>query len=200
MTRRFDGGRLVVASHNPGKVQEIDDLLRPFDVEPVSAGELGLPEPVEDGLTFEANAILKAEAAANQSGLPALSDDSGLAVTALDGAPGIFSARWGGPEKDFQHAMQRVQEEIGENPDRSAQFVCALALAWPDGHVETFLGSVDGTLVWPPQGDRGFGYDPMFMPLGGDETFSEMDQVHKHAISHRADAFRKLVTACFETS
>jgi XTP/dITP diphosphohydrolase len=200
MTRRFDGGRLVVASHNPGKVREIDDLLRPFDVEPVSAGELGLPEPVEDGLTFEANAILKAEAAANQSGLPALSDDSGLAVTALDGAPGIFSARWGGPEKDFQHAMQRVQEEIGENPDRSAQFVCALALAWPDGHVETFLGSVDGTLVWPPQGDRGFGYDPMFMPLGGDETFSEMDQVHKHAISHRADAFRKLVTACFETS
>ena len=172
MTRRFDGGRLVVASHNPGKVREIDDLLRPFDVEPVSAGELGLPEPVEDGLTFEANAILKAEAAANQSGLPALSDDSGLAVTALDGAPGIFSARWGGPEKDFQHAMQRVQEEIGENPDRSAQFVCALALAWPDGHVETFLGSVDGTLVWPPQGDRGFGYDPMFMPLGGDETFS----------------------------
>ena len=200
MTRRFDGGRLVVASHNLGKVREIDDLLRPFDVEPVSAGELGLPEPVEDGLTFEANAILKAEAAANQSGLPALSDDSGLAVTALDGAPGIFSARWGGPEKDFQHAMQRVQEEIGENPDRSAQFVCALALAWPDGHVETFLGSVDGTLVWPPQGDRGFGYDPMFMPLGGDETFSEMDQVHKHAISHRADAFRKLVTACFETS
>ena len=200
MTRRFDGGRLVVASHNRGKVREIDDLLRPFDVEPVSAGELGLPEPVEDGLTFEANAILKAEAAANQSGLPALSDDSGLAVTALDGAPGIFSARWGGPEKDFQHAMQRVQEEIGENPDRSAQFVCALALAWPDGHVETFLGSVDGTLVWPPQGDRGFGYDPMFMPLGGDETFSEMDQVHKHAISHRADAFRKLVTACFEPS
>ena len=172
MTRRFDGGRLVVASHNPGKVREIDDLLRPFAVEPVSAGELGRPEPVEDGLTFEANAILKAEAAANQSGLPALSDDSGLAVTALDGAPGIFSARWGGPEKDFQHAMQRVQEEIGENPDRSAQFVCALALAWPDGHVETFLGSVDGTLVWPPQGDRGFGYDPMFMPLGGDETFS----------------------------
>ena len=199
MTRYFDGDRLVVASHNPGKVREIEDLLRPFDVEPVSAGELGLPEPVEDGLTFEANAILKAEAAANQSGLPALSDDSGLAVTALDGAPGIFSARWGGPEKDFQHAMQRVQEEIGENPDRSAQFVCALALAWPDGHVETFLGSVDGTLVWPPQGDRGFGYDPMFMPLGGDETFSEMDQVHKHAISHRADAFRKLVTACFET-
>ena len=199
MTRRFDGGRLVVASHNPGKVREIDDLLRPFDVEPVSAGELGLPEPVEDGLTFEANAILKAEAAANQSGLPALSDDSGLAVTALDGAPGIFSARWGGPEKDFQHAMQRVQEEIGDNLDRSAQFVCALALAWPDGHVETFLGTVDGTLVWPPQGDRGFGYDPMFMPLGGDETFSEMDQKHKHAISHRADAFRKLVTACFET-
>ena len=199
MTRRFEGGRLVVASHNPGKVREIDDLLQSYDAEPVSAGELGLPEPVEDGLTFVANAILKAESAATRSGLPALSDDSGLAVAALDGAPGIYSARWAGPEKDFQYAMQRVQDEVGDAPDRNAQFICVLALAWPDRHVETFEGTVDGTLVWPPRGDRGFGYDPMFLPKGHDETFGEMDPVHKHAISHRAAAFRQLVAACFES-
>ncbi|MDD9902662.1 MAG: RdgB/HAM1 family non-canonical purine NTP pyrophosphatase [Rhodospirillaceae bacterium] len=199
MTRRFEGGRLVVASHNPGKVREIDDLLQSYDAEPVSAGELGLPEPVEDGLTFVANAILKAESAATRSGLPALSDDSGLAVAALDGAPGIYSARWAGPEKDFQYAMQRVQDEVGDAPDRNAQFICVLALAWPDGHVETFEGTVDGTLVWPPRGDRGFGFDPMFLPKGHDETFGEMDPAHKHAISHRAAAFRQLVAACFES-
>ena len=199
MTRRFEGGRLVVASHNPGKVREIDDLLQSYDAEPVSAGELGLPEPVEDGLTFVANAILKAESAATRSGLPALSDDSGLAVAALDGAPGIYSARWAGPEKDFQYAMQRVQDEVGDAPDRNAQFICVLALAWPDGHVETFEGTVDGTLVWPPRGDRGFGYDPMFLPKGHDETFGEMDPAHKHAISHRAAAFRQRVAACFES-
>lgn len=199
MTRRFEGGRLVVASHNPGKVREIDDLLRPFDAAPVSAGQLGLPEPVEDGLTFEANAILKAEAAATRSGLPALSDDSGLAVSALNGDPGIYSARWAGPDKDFQHAMQRVESELGDNPDRNATFVCALALAWPDGHREVFEGNVAGTLVWPPRGDRGFGYDPMFLPDGYEETFGEMDQTQKHAISHRADAFRQLVAACFES-
>lgn len=198
MTRRFEGGRLVVASHNPGKVREIDELLRPFDAAPVSAGQLGLPEPVEDGLTFEANAILKAEAAATRSGLPALSDDSGLAVSALNGDPGIYSARWAGPGKDFQHAMQRVEGELGDNPDRSATFVCVLALAWPDGHREVFEGNVAGTLVWPPRGDRGFGYDPMFLPDGYDETFGEMDQTQKHAISHRADAFRQLVAACFK--
>ena len=197
MTRRFEGGRLVVASHNPGKVREIDDLLQSYDAEPVSAGELGLPEPVEDGLTFVANAILKAESAATRSGLPALSDDSGLAVAALDGAPGIYSARWASPEKDFQYAMQRVQDEVGDAPDSNAQFICVLALAWPDGHVETFEGTVDGTLVWPPRGDRGFGYDPMFLPKGHDETFGEMDPAHKHAISHRAAAFRQLVAACF---
>ena len=197
MTRRFEGGRLVVASHNPGKVREIDDLLQSYAAEPVSACELGLPEPVEDGLTFVANAILKAESAATRSGLPALSDDSGLAVAALDGAPGIYSARWAGPEKDFQYAMQRVQDEVGDAPDRNAQFICVLALAWPDGHVETFEGTVDGTLVWPPRGDRGFGYDPMFLPKGHDETFGEMDPAHKHAISHRAAAFRQLVAACF---
>tara|TARA_Y100001934_G_scaffold46947_1_gene56771 strand:- start:281 stop:883 length:603 start_codon:yes stop_codon:yes gene_type:complete len=199
MTRRFEGGRLVVASHNPGKVREIDDLLQSYDAEPVSAGELGLPEPVEDGLTFVANAILKAESAATRSGLPALSDDSGLAVAALDGAPGIYSARWAGPEKDFQYAMQRVQDEVGDALDSNAQFICVLALAWPDGHVETFEGTVDGTLVWPPRGDRGFGYDPMFLPKGHDETFGEMDPAHKHAISHRAAAFRQLVAACFES-
>ena len=199
MTRRFEGGRLVVASHNPGKVREIDDLLQSYDAEPVSAGELGLPEPVEDGLTFVANAILKAESAATRSGLPALSDDSGLAVAALDGAPGIYSARWAGPEKDFQYAMRRVQDEVGDAPDRNAQFICVLALAWPDGHVETFEGTVDGTLVWPPRGDCGFGYDPMFLPKGHDETFGEMDPARKHAISHRAAAFRQLVAACFES-
>jgi XTP/dITP diphosphohydrolase len=199
MTRRFEGGRLVVASHNPGKVREIDDLLQSYDAEPVSAGELGLPEPVEDGLTFVANAILKAESAATRSGLPALSDDSGLAVAALDGAPGIYSARWAGPEKDFQYAMQRVQDEVGDAPDRNAQFICVLALAWPDGHVEKFEGTVDGTLVWPPRGDCGFGYDPMFLPKGHDETFGEMDPARKHAISHRAAAFRQLVAACFES-
>lgn len=199
MTRRFEGGRLVVASHNPGKVREIDDLLQSYDAEPVSASELGLPEPVEDGLTFVANAILKAESAATRSGLPALSDDSGLAVAALDGAPGIYSARWAGPEKDFQYAMQRVQDEVGDAPDRNAQFICVLALAWPDGHVETFEGTVDGTLVWPPRGDCGFGYDPMFLPKGHDETFGEMDPARKHAISHRAAAFRQLVAACFES-
>ncbi len=197
MTRRFEGGQLVVASHNPGKVREIDDLLRPFDAAPVPASELGLPEPVEDGLTFEANAILKAEAAAIRSGLPALSDDSGLAVAALDGAPGIYSARWAGPANDFRHAMKRVQDELGPNPDRRAKFVCALALAWPDGHIEIFEGAVAGALVWPPRGDRGFGYDPMFVPKGHGETFGEMDQARKHEISHRADAFRQLVVACF---
>lgn len=199
MTRRFEGGRLVVASHNPGKVREIDELLRPFDAAPVSAGQLGLPEPVEDGLTFEANAILKAEAAATRSGLPALSDDSGLAVSALNGDPGIYSARWAGPGKDFQHAMQRVEDELGGNPNRNATFICVLALAWPDGHREVFEGSVAGTLVWPPRGERGFGYDPMFLPDNYDETFGEMDQTQKHAISHRADAFRQLVAACFES-
>ncbi len=198
MARNFEGTQLVVASHNPGKIREIDDLLRPFDVAPVSAGELGLPEPVEDGLTFEANAVLKA-AAALRSGLPALSDDSGLTVTALDGAPGIYSARWAGPDKDFGHAMQRVRDEVAGNADRGAKFVCALALAWPDGHVEVFEGAVAGDLVWPPRGGRGFGYDPMFLPHGFTETFGEMDQTRKHEISHRAEAFRQLVAACFET-
>jgi XTP/dITP diphosphohydrolase len=196
--RHFEGGKLVIASHNPGKVREIGELLAPFGAKVVSAGELGLPEPEETGVTFAENAELKARAAATASGLPALADDSGLAVDALLGAPGIFSARWAGPSKDFGHAMRKVHSEMGENPDRRAQFVCALSLAWPDGHVETFEGIVHGTLVWPVRGSQGFGYDPMFLPNDRSETFGEMRPDAKHAISHRADAFRKLVDACFK--
>ncbi len=197
MARRFSEDCLIIASHNAGKVREIDALLQPFGVTVRSAGELGLPEPEETGDTFTANAVLKAEAAAMAAKLPALSDDSGLAVDALDGAPGIYSARWGGPEKDFDAAMQKVEDKLTQQDSRAAHFVCVLALAWPDGHTETFEGRVDGTLVWPPRGALGFGYDPMFLPQGRDETFGEMDQEAKHRISHRADAFRKLVGACF---
>ena len=197
MARRFTENKLIIASHNPGKVREIGELLEPWSVEVVSASELNLPEPEETGLTFIANAKLKADAGALKANLPALADDSGLAVTALDGAPGIYSARWGGPEKDFDMAMARVNEEIGENPDRSAQFVCALALTWPDGHCEIFEGTVDGTLVWPPRGERGFGYDPMFLADGDAGTYGEIDPVEKHANSHRAVAFRKLIDSCF---
>ncbi len=201
--RRFEGKRIVLATHNPGKVVEIADLLKPFGLEVVSAGELGLPEPEETGTTFKANAELKAHASAQGATLPALADDSGLAVTALDGAPGIYSARWAGPDRDFRAAMEKVNAEvdarIADNAalDRSAHFVCALSLAWPDGHCETFEGRVDGTLVWPPRGDRGFGYDPVFVPLGRDLTFGEMDPDAKHAMSHRAAAFRLLIDACF---
>tara|TARA_B100000459_G_C8565849_1_gene196209 strand:- start:139 stop:735 length:597 start_codon:yes stop_codon:yes gene_type:complete len=197
MTRRFSEDCLVIASHNAGKVREIEVLLQPFGVTVRSAGELGLPEPEETGDTFTANAVLKAEAAAMTSKLPALSDDSGLAVDALDSAPGIYSARWGGPKKDFDAAMRKVEGKLAPQDSRAAHFVCVLALAWPDGHIETFEGRVDGTLVWPPRGTLGFGYDPMFLPVGRDETFGEMDQEAKHLISHRADAFQKLVDACF---
>jgi XTP/dITP diphosphohydrolase len=189
------GGRLVIASHNPGKLREIAELVAPFDVAVVSAGTLGLPEPEETGNSFAANAALKAHAAANGATLPALADDSGLVVPALDGAPGIYSARWAGPTKDFAVAMRRVHEALGANPDRRAWFVSALAVAWPDGTLAAFEGRVDGTLVWPPRGARGFGYDPMFLPIGGSETFGEMEPAAKHAISHRAIAFRKLVDA-----
>jgi XTP/dITP diphosphohydrolase len=164
----------------------------------VSAADLGLPEPEETGSTFAANAEIKARAAADGSGLPALADDSGLAVAALDGDPGIFSARWAGPGKDFAVAMRRVEDALAGNPDRRAHFVCALALCWPDGHCEIFEGTVHGTLVWPARGSRGFGYDPMFVPEGHDMTFGEMDPDHKHRISHRAEAFRKLVEGCFK--
>lgn len=198
--RKLKPGKLVIASHNPGKVREIRALLGPFGIEPVSAAELDLPEPEETGTTFIANAELKAMQAADLSGLPALSDDSGLCVDALLGDPGIFSARWAGPEKDFDLAMASVWQKVeaaGPEASRSAHFVCALALAWPDGHVEGFEGRVDGTLVWPPRGTNGFGYDAMFQPLGHDVSFGEMDPAAKHAMSHRADAFAKLVAAVF---
>lgn len=197
MPRRFAQDQLVIASHNPGKVTEIRDLLRPYSVSVRSSEELGLPEPEETGTSFVANAELKARDAAARAGLPALADDSGLAVTALGGEPGIYSARWAGPSKDFAAAMAAVQEKLGNAADRSARFVCALALAWPDGHCETFEGVVDGVLVWPPRGERGFGYDPMFLPQDRSETFGEMEPEAKHAISHRADAFAKLIAGCF---
>lgn len=197
-SRKLQPGRLVVASHNQGKVREIADLLGPHGMEPVSAASLGLPEPDETGTTFAANAELKARIAADLSGLPALADDSGLCVEALGLEPGIFSARWAGPDRDFGLAMRLVEEHLeraGPDAGRNAHFVCALAMAWPDGHVEIFEGRVDGTLVWPPRGPHGFGYDPMFEPLGYDQTFGEMDPEAKHRISHRAAAFAKLVAA-----
>lgn len=199
MTRKFEGGKLVVASHNPGKVREIGEFLAPFGIETVSAGELGLDEPDETGDTFRANAELKALAAAKAANLPALADDSGLCVTALNGAPGIHSARWAGPNKDFDFAMEKLRRGMLEaGPvDVSAHFICGLALAWPDGHVEYFEGRVDGELTWPPRGGKGFGYDPIFIPDGHDITFGEMEPAAKHAMSHRADAFRQLVNACF---
>lgn len=197
MARRFNGSRIVVASHNAGKVAEIADLLRPFAVGVVSAGALGLPEPEETGSTFRENAAIKALASARASQEAALSDDSGLAVAALGGEPGIHSARWGGPERDFGIAMRRVEDSLPKDAPRSAAFVCALALAWPDGHVEIFEGRVEGRIVWPPRGTRGFGYDPIFVPDGGELTFGEMEPDAKHAISHRADAFDKLAATCF---
>lgn len=178
MARRLEG-KIVIATHNRGKLREMQELLAPYGVEAVSAGDLGLPEPDETGMTFAENAALKAHAAAKAAGLPALADDSGLCVVALDGAPGIFSARWAGPGKDFAHAMRRVEEELArrgatEAEARRAHFVSALVVAWPDGHEELFEGRVFGTLVWPPRGDRGFGYDPMFQPDGHARTFGEM--------------------------
>ena len=196
MPHPFAGNRLVIASHNPGKVEEIAALLAPFAIETVAAGLLGIPEPEETGDSFEANAALKARAAAVASGLPALADDSGLVVPALGGAPGIYSARWAGPAKDFHLAMERVHRELGDK-DRRARFVAVLALARPGGDIDLFRGEVEGSLIWPPRGARGFGYDPMFVPLGGTLTFGEMDPVEKHRISHRARAFAKLVEHCF---
>ena len=198
--RKLAPGRLVVASHNAGKVREINELISSFGMSAISAGELGLGEPEETEKTFTGNAILKAKAASEASGLPALADDSGLEVAALGGAPGIYSARWAGEERDFKAAMRRVEaglDEVGAE-DFSARFVCALALAWPDGHVEVFEGEVRGALVFPPRGDRGFGYDPIFLAEGETETFGEIAPEKKHAMSHRADAFRKLVAACLQ--
>ncbi|HEY4344075.1 MAG TPA: RdgB/HAM1 family non-canonical purine NTP pyrophosphatase [Parvibaculum sp.] len=198
--RKFAEKSLVVASHNAGKVREIRELLADFGIETVSAGDLGLPEPEETGETFQANAELKALAAATASGKPALADDSGLCVEALNGAPGIYSARWAGPQKDFDFAMERVRLGLVEEGtlNTKAWFIAGLALAWPDGHVDYFEGRVDGELVWPPRGLKGFGYDPMFVPKGYEETFGEMDPEKKHAMSHRAHAFRQLVDACFK--
>src|SRR5271166_3281428 len=195
MPRPFTGDRLVIASHNPGKVEEISALLAPFAIDAVSAGALGIAEPEETGDSFEANAALKARVTAEASGLPAIADDSGLVVPALGGAPGVYSARWAGPAKDFRVAMERVHRKLGDR-DRGARFVAVLALAWPDGDLGLFRSEVAGTLVWPPRGERGFGYDPMFVPAGGVQTFGEMEPAEKHKISHRARAFAKLADGC----
>lgn len=190
-------GRIVTATHNPGKVRELKALLAPLGFDVVSALELGLPEPDETGSTFAENAILKARASSEAAGLPALADDSGLAVDALGGDPGIYSARWGGPDRDFHLAMTKVNDalERAQTDERRAQFVCALCLSVPSGEVQVFEGVVRGRLVWPPRGEKGFGYDPMFIADGYHETFGEMDPDEKHAISHRADAFAKLKAA-----
>ncbi|HTI80862.1 MAG TPA: non-canonical purine NTP pyrophosphatase [Acetobacteraceae bacterium] len=199
MARRLDPGtKLVLASHNPGKLAELVDLLRPYQIDVVSAGALGLPEPPENAPDFVGNARIKSLAATQVSGLPALADDSGFCVAALDGAPGIYSARWAGPAKDFAAAMARVHREIGQEPDRRAWFVAALCLSWPDGHAETFVGRVDGTATWPPRGTHGFGYDPMFKPTGCTATFGEMEAAEKHVLSHRARAFAQLIAACLD--
>lgn len=196
--RRFSGADLVLASHNRGKLKEIAELVAPFGVTTVSAGDLGLPEPDETGDSFVANAELKARAAALATGRMALADDSGMAVDALDGAPGIYSARWA-PGGDFAKAMERVWREVQAKsaPPLSAHFICALSLCWPDGHCETFQGEVSGVLVYPPLGRHGFGYDPMFRPIGEQDTFGEMDPARKHAMSHRARAFKQLIDGCF---
>jgi XTP/dITP diphosphohydrolase len=205
MPRKLTPGRLVIASHNAGKVREIRALLEPFGIDPVSAGDLGLPEPEETGINFAENAAIKALASARAANLPALADDSGLCVAALGGRPGVYTADWaerqpfeGPPGRDWYMAMGKVEgllAEQGPSVDRSAAFVCTLALGWPDGHVELFEGRVSGTLIWPPRGKLGFGYDPVFVPAGRDATFAEIDPAEKHRISHRADAFARLVAA-----
>ena len=202
-------GRLVIATHNPGKLAEMRELLAPYGIDATSADALKLREPEETGMSFRDNARIKAEAAAKAAGLPAFADDSGLAVDALDGEPGIYSARWAGPTKDFRQAMQSVEDRLQARGAtapgrRKAHFVSALCVAWPDGHLEEVEARADGTLVWPPRGDKGFGYDPMFLPDGHDRTFGEMDSVEKHGLprggglSHRARAFLKLAEACLE--
>ncbi len=207
MTRRLGSGSLVIATHNAGKLKEISALLEPHGLKCISAGSLGLPEPAETGTTFVQNALIKARAAAEASGLVALADDSGLSVDALDGRPGVYTADWaerqwfeGEPGRDWYMAMGKVEgllAEQGPDVDRSARFVCTLALAWPDGHAEIFEGRAEGGLTWPPRGTLGFGYDPVFVPAGRTQTFAEIDPAEKHAISHRADAFAKLVAGVF---
>jgi len=208
MSHRLISGRLVIATHNTGKLKEMRELLAPYGVSAVSAGELGLAEPEETGTTFRDNARIKALAAATVAKLPAFADDSGLAVDALNGEPGIHSARWAGEQRDFGRAMQKVEDELRARgattaSQRNAHFVSALCVAWPDGHLEEFEARVDGTLIWPPRGTAGFGYDPIFLPDGHDRTFGEMTAEEKHrlpphgrGLSHRARAFLKLAAAC----
>lgn len=195
---RLRGRRLVIATHNKGKLREIEELVAPFGVDVVSASALSLPEPEETGMSFDANAELKARAAADGAKLPALADDSGIVVQALNGAPGIYSARWAGPGRDFSVAMTRVERELAGNSDRRAYFVAVLALAWPGGAIETWRGEVHGTLVWPPRGGNGFGYDPMFMPDGETMTYGEMSAAEKNRTNHRARAFEKFREAVLE--
>jgi XTP/dITP diphosphohydrolase len=207
VTRRLGSGKLVIATHNAGKLKEIAALLAPFGLDCISAGSLGLAEPPETGKTFIENALMKARAAAEASGLPSLADDSGLSVATLDGRPGVYTADWAerqwfeGPAgRDWYMAMGKVEGMLAANgptTPRDAWFSCVLALAWPDGEAAVYEGRVDGTLAWPPRGDRGFGYDPIFVPLGREETFGEMEPDEKHRISHRADAFAKLVADQF---
>ena len=192
--------RLVIASHNDGKLIEINDLLAPYGIEAVSAKKIGLNDPEETGKTFAENAIIKAKAAVEGSNLPALADDSGLEVAALGGDPGIYSARWAGNPRNFAKAIKKVEKALEDagSADRRARFVCVLCLAWPDGREEIFEGEVSGRLTFPPRGNKGFGYDPIFVADGYDVTFGEMDQAEKHAMSHRAVAFRKLTKVIFE--
>jgi XTP/dITP diphosphohydrolase len=196
--REFTDKELVLATHNKGKISEITALLSPYVRVIHNAASLNLEEPEETGMTFHENAKLKASYAALMSSKPALADDSGVAVHALGGEPGIYSARWAGPEKDFGKAMEMIHTKLGDSKDRSASFICVLALAWPDGHVEMFEGRIDGNLIWPPRGKHGFGYDPMFIPHGHDLTFAEMNQEYKQSLSHRAKAFQKLVRSCLK--
>jgi XTP/dITP diphosphohydrolase len=209
-THRRITGKLVIATHNAGKLREMRELLSLYGIEAVSAGELNLPEPEETGTTFVENAAIKAHAAAKASGLPAFADDSGLAVDALGGSPGIHSARWAGPDKNFARAMQAIDQMLRDHgaltpARRTAHFVSALCVAWPDGHTEDFEATVEGILVWPPRGDAGFGYDPMFLPDGHERTFGEMTSDEKHGLpprgqglSHRARAFIKLAEVCLK--
>ena len=199
--RQFLKSKIVIASHNKGKVSEIANLLSPLGISVISASETGLPEPEETGKTFVENAEIKAKAAATATGLPALADDSGLSVSALGGAPGIYSARWAGKNKDFESAMKKIADSVPMNDksDKTAHFHCALSLCWPSGECDTFEGILEGKLVWPARGDKGFGYDPMFVPNGFTESFGEMDPEKKHAMSHRSIAFKKLLKKCFRT-
>lgn len=201
MARKFTEKKLVIASHNEGKVREIRELLSSYDIEVISGAEFNLPEPEETGKTFLENAAIKSDFFAKETNLPSLADDSGLVVPALGGAPGIFSARWAGEKRDFSVAIEKVKEELtnkGTLPrGQAAHFICALSLTWPDGHREQFEGRVEGSLTFPPRGKKGFGYDPIFEPEGYGMTFAEMEGDDKHSISHRADAFNQLVSACF---